>query len=571
MFIILMMLRISKPLRPQTLGDKKMKKLLFALLIFALSSTAFGAPVISVFNSGNPVVHGDTGKIITGADFGSKTNALPLWFDDCEAATGDKNDPSVLTSPPIAHVVSYMDSGNIDYTETRPSTTEDGSTNDEYSPQYKDSWDDVAQAHPNSTTYATAGHEATASNPDCNTVNFAVSPRATAPIWYVSFRQYLPASWYDSVSLVRPNYKIAIVQDGSSSPSWTLSGPFTYWSTGDNHPYVNTGNYMMDGLFCDSYGTSENMLEMVGKWVQFEMFWDMTNHNYKQAMRHAGAAVDIESCTNCNASYDPDTASVFSIGSYGVYDNEDSNGLTHNGMKRFYDDIYMDNTFSRVVIGNRNAYADSTIIENQICTSWGASSITVTINQGAIPNGPAWAYVCDASDVCSDGEEITFGTGSSVTAAITGTVTDSIVESDIVAGGKTIIITLTNDTWVATGATFDAQRANIIAGLTSAGSETFGWNNVLRDAGIDVGDVVRTSDTVVTITLDAESTYSIGNAESIVPTVPATALTTSSAAVVATPSYSITAEGESGPSTVKYTSGGSDATYVASGSTWLIP
>lgn len=37
----------------------------------------------------------------------------------------------------------------------------------------------------------------------------------------------------------------------------------------------------------------------------------------------------------------------------------------------------------------------------------------------------------------------------SPTAAITGTATESIDEADIVAGGKTIIITLTNDEWIA--------------------------------------------------------------------------------------------------------------------------
>jgi len=34
-------------------------------------------------------------------------------------------------------------------------------------------------------------------------------------------------------------------------------------------------------------------------------------------------------------------------------------------------------------------------------------------------------------------------------AAITGTATESITEADIVTGGKTIIITLSGDTWIA--------------------------------------------------------------------------------------------------------------------------
>lgn len=120
--------------------------------------------------------------------------------------------------------------------------------------------------------------------------------------------------------------------------------------------------------------------------------------------------------------------------------------------------------------------------------------------------------------------------------ALTGTVT-AAVKADIVSGGKTIILTLTGDTWVTAGATFDAQRANIIAGLTSAGSETLGWNNVVK-ALQGVAGVVRTSSTVVTITLDAQATYNITANETITVTVPATALT-GAGALVASPTFTI--------------------------------
>jgi hypothetical protein len=99
----------------------------------------------------------------------------------------------------------------------------------------------------------------------------------------------------------------------------------------------------------------------------------------------------------------------------------------------------------------------------------------------------------------------------------------ALVESNVVSGGKTIIITLTGDTWVASGTTFDNQRQNIIDGLDSAQSETNGWNAEVRDK-IAVTDVVRTSDTVVTITLDAESAYNISAQETITVTIPSTAL-----------------------------------------------
>jgi hypothetical protein len=122
-------------------------------------------------------------------------------------------------------------------------------------------------------------------------------------------------------------------------------------------------------------------------------------------------------------------------------------------------------------------------------------------------------------------------------AAVSGTATASITEADIVAGGKTIIITLTNDTWVASGATFNAIRQDIIDGLDSAQSELLGWNNEVRDKEV-VGAVVRTSDTVVTITLSASPLYDITANETITITVPAAAVS-SGAPITAGQTFSV--------------------------------
>ena len=127
-----------------------------------------------------------------------------------------------------------------------------------------------------------------------------------------------------------------------------------------------------------------------------------------------------------------------------------------------------------------------------------------------------------------------------VRVALTGTVTTA-TEVDIVTGGKTIILTIANTTWItAAGGLFDAQRQNIIDGLVSAQSETYGWNAEVK-AKIAVTDVVRTSDTVVTITLGAESAYAITADETITATIPSTATTINAGAVVATPTFDVTA------------------------------
>ncbi len=125
-----------------------------------------------------------------------------------------------------------------------------------------------------------------------------------------------------------------------------------------------------------------------------------------------------------------------------------------------------------------------------------------------------------------------------VSAAVTGTMTvDPIREPAIVAGGKTIILTLTGDTWVAAGAAFDAQRQNIINGLDSAGAEANGWDAKVKGLEV-VGAVVRTSNTVVTITLTAEAAYNITATEVITATIPGTAVAGGNA-IVATPTFRV--------------------------------
>lgn len=128
--------------------------------------------------------------------------------------------------------------------------------------------------------------------------------------------------------------------------------------------------------------------------------------------------------------------------------------------------------------------------------------------------------------------------GPSTSAAVTGTATASITEADVVAGGKTIIITLTGDTWIAAGAgSFDLQRSNILQGLDSAQAEALGWNLNVRDTEV-VTAVVRTSDTIVTITLTAHAIYNITAQETITATVPAAVLTLAGS-VVASPTFTV--------------------------------
>jgi len=121
---------------------------------------------------------------------------------------------------------------------------------------------------------------------------------------------------------------------------------------------------------------------------------------------------------------------------------------------------------------------------------------------------------------------------------LSGTIGDDASEVDVRAGGGTIVLTLTGDTWLDP---ITAQRQAIINGLDSAQSESTGWNTVVRDT-LDVSAVVLTSATVLTITLPAFSTYSIADTETITITIPEAALNTMAADVVVLDTFDITSQ-----------------------------
>jgi hypothetical protein len=100
-------------------------------------------------------------------------------------------------------------------------------------------------------------------------------------------------------------------------------------------------------------------------------------------------------------------------------------------------------------------------------------------------------------------------------------------------------VTSIADIRVQTGVFFDDTRQAIINGIDSAQAEGTGWDAVVK-VGIPVTAVVRTSSTVVTITLPAFATYNITADETITTTVPSTAVV-GAAAIVATPTFSVTA------------------------------
>ncbi len=128
--------------------------------------------------------------------------------------------------------------------------------------------------------------------------------------------------------------------------------------------------------------------------------------------------------------------------------------------------------------------------------------------------------------------------GVGATAVVSGAFIGGGAETLVVAGAQQTVITLTGDTWNAAGSAFDDEILALLAEITSAQSETLGWNNEVRDEEV-VGAVTRTSDTVVTIIWSAAPLYDITISESITVTIPASILVSSALAIIATPKLTI--------------------------------
>ncbi len=160
----------------------------------------------------------------------------------------------------------------------------------------------------------------------------------------------------------------------------------------------------------------------------------------------------------------------------------------------------------------------------RMSVSWkaGAASVTTTWT----PSGGPADYKLMAL--------VDYAPAVSASAAVTGTGGGGMTGADIRAGGKTIVVTLTGDTF---GTIDDTKRQAFINAFVAASSPTWGWNNTRPS--IPVAAVVATSSTVWTMTLPALPGYQSDTSEVVTPTIPASILA-GALAIVATPTIGIT-------------------------------
>lgn len=191
--------------------------------------------------------------------------------------------------------------------------------------------------------------------------------------------------------------------------------------------------------------------------------------------------------------------------------------------------------------GPPTATADHTERSNDTETGGGDDVLGASQELAATGGADAMGWSMSAADNWALCAGALLPASAGVTAELTGTMLDTVDEDDITTGGKTVIITLTGDTFKAAGtgpigSTADTQA--LIDGFDAASSPTNGWNNEVRDKAL-TSEVVRTSSTIATWTVAAQSGYDISSQETITGTIPTDVLVTGAGALTATPTFTI--------------------------------
>ena len=156
---------------------------------------------------------------------------------------------------------------------------------------------------------------------------------------------------------------------------------------------------------------------------------------------------------------------------------------------------------------------------------------------------------------------------------LTGTaITGGMTEEMMVNGGETLIITLSGDTWAPTLGANNALTTAFLAAITGNDG---GANGFDAEVALVHGNLVRTSSTVMTLTIPAGASYAVTTDETITVAPPASSVddgiapTTSTFTVTANVSIALTGTAVAGGVLEsEIVTGGETATITLTGSTW---
>jgi hypothetical protein len=283
--------------------------------------------------------------------------------------------------------------------------------------------------HQYSSHYATGGHwQFPNNNPSYgNTAHFDnvmlsigdSTDNTRSNVWVFSWYYRLSNEWSDCVipddgsgctyaEGGNAAQKFINMETDISSAPYSGSFCYTAFNKGSNNPHYSDANDMQITLAnclgscnaCKREGRQGNNPKL--DWVHYEGFWDANANTYDIYADNYRNFYIEEGCGGCTF---PRGKEGVSLGGWSNLDfitgpNADDRGSQNNW--RFFADIYVDTTYSRVILANSANYENATITEPQIPSQWSANSITVTANLGRLTGNTAYLFVFDADNNHND-------------------------------------------------------------------------------------------------------------------------------------------------------------------------
>ncbi len=378
------------------------------ILVFLHSRTSFAQITVDSI-SGNLNHQGSI--TIFGTGFGTKSPAAPLMWDDCESGTPD----SIPSSSP-------NNSSQVGYSEVQPREVRNGDAIPlthrtryiifPYTPEGENGpLTTITSPHDYSLKCISGGHYYEVG---FNGNNGARDVQVTIPTaaGIGNFSEHWYAHWYYRVNSDFPscgsknNHKTSCIQSdivayGGSTYSndfqyLNYANPLTPCITDSSGLNLRHQNDIGD---CDDYTAAGRNNSFANTRYEWQIWEEFVSDNANDGMRVA--MIDNDSVWVCLdkgawfTAYAGQGIGSFTIGGYFRLNiDPPAGGEQSSDAHRLFDDIYVDDTFSRVMIGDSATYTSCTIIEPQIPTAWGDDSISCSVNLGRLQmSSPIYLFV----------------------------------------------------------------------------------------------------------------------------------------------------------------------------------
>jgi len=242
-----------------------------------------------------------------------------------------------------------------------------------------------------------------------NNIGFSLTGKAYVNLWV---RYYWPNN-SPSASYQVKVFSITSALDKSANSTLPDFSLFNWWYAVEA-PYTQT--YFRNTWSNTSSGTymfpnNSLPIKMDPTWINFAVAIDQGTPNiadgsYTIYMTNTtGGTIRKKTATNVKLRENSNFFDAFKMGWY------IGSTIDIGEVILLFDDIYFDNSWARVEIGDKPVYDNCTHREIQILDSWNRMGnpdpyIEIKINRGSFENGSAFLFVVDKYGTPSDGYEI---------------------------------------------------------------------------------------------------------------------------------------------------------------------